>query len=74
MSRPPEKYLWGVETVRYSNKFKTHVPQWVMTINRKEGKRLLQVCLKLGWQLPDSVLVPGEAFIGVGSPWERPDA
>jgi len=70
MHRPPPKYFWNADIKNYEKHFGEGVPPWVLTLDNKDGRVLLQSSIKIGWRLPTEVLVSGEHFYGKGSLWE----
>ena len=70
MFRPPPEYFWRNSKFRYEKRFRRQVPQWVLTLEREDGRRLLEACCRLGLKLHPQVLTVAESFSGAGSIWD----
>lgn len=55
---------------RYSEQFSEPVPDWICTFDLHRCVRLLRVSLRLGWRLPEHILIADEFHRGKWSVWE----
>lgn len=70
MFRPPPEYFWRNSKFRYEKRFRRVTPQWVLTLEREDARRLLEACCRLGFKLHPQVLTLAESFSGRGSLWD----
>jgi hypothetical protein len=70
MSRPPPEFFWRNSKFKYEKRFRRQVPQWALTLDPEDLRRLLEVCCRLGLKLHPQVLALAEKFSGTGSIWD----
>lgn len=63
-------FAWLHYRHKYSEQFSDPVPDWVCSFDLPLRVRLLRVSLRLGWRLPDRILIADEFHQGRWSVWE----
>ena len=61
---------WLQSKRRYHDKFLVPVPDWACSFDLPERVRLVRVSLRLGWRLPECILIVDEFHQGKWSVWE----
>ena len=71
MFRRSPSLLFGAAVRGYESGLRRKVPQWVLTLDRDDATRLLDICQKLRWKLSPKMLVVGEERSGPESLWAQ---
>ena len=69
--RPPPEYFFQKAVKAYERKFRHQVPQWALTLGDRNIRTLVTYAVKLNWKLPTRILVAGEEYSGLSSPWSN---
>lgn len=62
---------WRHQCGRYRKRFAGPVPDWICTFDMTARGDLVRLALKIGWRLPQTVLVRDEFHTGPWSLWAK---